>query len=162
MNLLEMLRKNHEATHYNQLISVQQHININLTHFLPVPDEKHTYLTYLLTCVSSSDSPHSAAINMSVVPSGCLPSFLKLSSNSVVCSSDRFRCSIALEVIFLFTPSPQSVRGLLSSASGPGLELRSDTGCANSWTRGGERKARCAEDAGMEERRRTSGSSAGV
>lgn len=137
-------------------MSAQRHININLTGFLPVPDEKHTYLTYLLTCVSSSDSPHSAAINMSVVPSGCLPSFLKLSSSSVVCSSDRFRCSIALEVIFLFTSFSPVCPGFIK------FSFRRWVGAPERHRMCQQLDARCAEDAGMEERRRLSGSSAGV
>lgn len=61
-----------------------------------------------LTFVSSSVRLHSAAISMSVVPSGCLLSFLKLSSSAAICSSDRFRCSIAFEAMFPFTASLQT------------------------------------------------------
>lgn len=56
-----------------------------------------------LTCVSSTVSPHSAAISMSVDPSGCLPRFLKLFSSTESWSSDRFRGCIVVDVI---APAP--------------------------------------------------------
>lgn len=50
----------------------------------------------MLTFVSCSDSPHSAAISMSVVPSGCLPRRRKFSSSTATWSSDRLRAFVAL------------------------------------------------------------------
>lgn len=52
-----------------------------------------------LTSVSSSVRPHSAAISSSVVPSGCRLTFLKFSSRTRTCSSDRFGPSADFEAM---------------------------------------------------------------